>query len=152
MSSPDIDAAREAARGAASDAAPHAASDTAPDVAPDTRRPRWVFGVGEEPDPRFSLANERTFLAWLRTSMALIAAAVAIEAVTLPMSHGLQLAVSLILLAGGTVIPVAAWVTRCQTERAMRTGAPLPNTLIAEALLAVVLIVVAVLFAVSAIV
>jgi putative membrane protein len=28
--------------------------------------------VGEDPDPRFTFANERTFLAWIRTAMALI--------------------------------------------------------------------------------
>ena len=27
----------------------------------------------EVPDPRFSLANERTYLAWIRTSLALVA-------------------------------------------------------------------------------
>ncbi|MGM7411321.1 YidH family protein, partial [Acinetobacter baumannii] len=26
-----------------------------------------LLKVGEEPDPRFTLANERTFLAWTRT-------------------------------------------------------------------------------------
>ena len=31
------------------------------------RRPLSVYGHGEEPDPRFSLANERTALAWMRT-------------------------------------------------------------------------------------
>ncbi len=31
-----------------------------------------------EPDYRFTLANERTFLAWMRTSLALLAAAVAV--------------------------------------------------------------------------
>jgi putative membrane protein len=30
-----------------------------------------VYGVGTEPDPRFSLANERTYLAWVRTERAL---------------------------------------------------------------------------------
>lgn len=35
---------------------------------------------GEEPDPRFTLANERTFLAWIRTSLGLMAGAVAMEA------------------------------------------------------------------------
>ncbi len=35
---------------------------------------------GEEPDPRFTLANERTFLAWIRTSLALLAGGVAVEA------------------------------------------------------------------------
>ena len=28
-------------------------------------------GVGDEPDYRFTLANERTFLAWIRTALAL---------------------------------------------------------------------------------
>ena len=35
------------------------------------RRPD-LRDVGEDPDPRFTLANERTFLAWIRTAMALI--------------------------------------------------------------------------------
>lgn len=35
---------------------------------------------GHEPDPRFTLANERTFLAWIRTSLGLTAGAVALEA------------------------------------------------------------------------
>lgn len=40
------------------------------------RQPRWRQR-GTAPDYRFSLANERTFLAWLRTSLALLAGAVA---------------------------------------------------------------------------
>ena len=39
-----------------------------------------MYGVGEEPDHRFSLANERTFLAWIRTSLGLIGGGVAVEA------------------------------------------------------------------------
>jgi putative membrane protein len=37
---------------------------------------------GTEPDPRFTLANERTFLAWIRTSLALLAGGIAVEAFT----------------------------------------------------------------------
>ena len=33
---------------------------------------------GEEPDPRFTLANERTFLAWIRTSLAFLAGGIAV--------------------------------------------------------------------------
>ncbi|RDH77359.1 DUF202 domain-containing protein [Mycolicibacterium moriokaense] len=42
-------------------------------------RDRWppVNSVGEDPDYRFSLANERTFLAWIRTALALLAGGVA---------------------------------------------------------------------------
>ncbi len=32
-------------------------------------RPR-AFREGEDPDPRFTLANERTYLAWVRTGSA----------------------------------------------------------------------------------
>lgn len=34
--------------------------------------------VGHDPDYRFSLANERTFLAWLRTALALLGGGVAL--------------------------------------------------------------------------
>ncbi len=44
-----------------------------------TRFPRQVFDRGEEPDARFTLANERTFLAWIRTSLALLAGGVALH-------------------------------------------------------------------------
>jgi putative membrane protein len=40
--------------------------------------PRWRQ-EGQEPDYRFSLANERTFLAWIRTALALLAGGVFIE-------------------------------------------------------------------------
>ncbi|WP_232313419.1 YidH family protein [Enterovibrio coralii] len=35
--------------------------------------------MGKEPDYRFSLANERTFLAWIRTSLAFLATAIGID-------------------------------------------------------------------------
>lgn len=110
---------------------------------------RWVFRAGKEPDPRFSLANERTFLAWIRTAMALIAGAVAVHAVTLPVDHWVQFSVSVVLLVGGAVLPVIAWWVRCLTERAMRLGRPLPSTLATEAILAAALLGVAALFAIG---
>ena len=60
--------------------AAHGGSDDRENDRP-TRWPARVYGVGTEPDPRFTLANERTFLAWLRTSLALMAAGVGIAAV-----------------------------------------------------------------------
>ena len=39
---------------------------------------RRVLGPGTEPDPRFSLANERTYLAWWRTGIAGVAAGFAV--------------------------------------------------------------------------
>lgn len=45
---------------------------------------RTLLPEGEEPDPRFTLANERTFLAWIRTSLAFLAGGVALEAFRSP--------------------------------------------------------------------
>lgn len=40
--------------------------------------PVRLHRVGEDPDYRFTLANERTFLAWIRTSLALLAGGIAV--------------------------------------------------------------------------
>lgn len=45
---------------------------------PPFRRPRRVYDLGDEPDPRFTLANERALLAWLRTALALVVTGVAV--------------------------------------------------------------------------
>ena len=94
------------------------------------RFPRWVYGVGEEPDPRFSLANERTFLAWIRTALALSAAGVALEALDVPIPADLRLACALVLVALGIVTPIQAWFGWASTERALRQDHPLPGSLL----------------------
>jgi putative membrane protein len=91
------------------------------------RFPAWGYRPGEEPDPRFSLANERTFLAWIRTSLALLAGGVALEALELPLDPRLRLAASVVLLALALLVPLAGWWHWGDTERAMRTGRPLPS-------------------------
>ena len=63
------------------------------------RFPRHVFEAGTEPDPRFTLANGRAFLAWIRTALALVAAGVALEALALPLQPALRFTASMILLA-----------------------------------------------------
>jgi putative membrane protein len=83
--------------------------------------------VGETPDYRFSLANERTFLAWLRTGLALIAGGLAVAQFLppMPVPHLREgLAVALLLL-GGTVA-VRAVDHWARTERAIRLGQELP--------------------------
>jgi putative membrane protein len=90
------------------------------------RFPRRVFGRGTEPDARFSLANERTFLAWVRTALALLAAGVALEALDLPLHAGLRRAAALVLVTLGVLAPVQAWTGWARTERALRERRPLP--------------------------
>ncbi|WP_402469443.1 YidH family protein [Isoptericola aurantiacus] len=92
----------------------------------DPRLPRSVYRSGDEPDPRFSLANERTFLAWIRTALAFLAGAVALEALATPLHPPLRLAAALILVATAIALVVEAWVGWTRTERAMRHGRPLP--------------------------
>lgn len=90
------------------------------------RFPRRVYDAGSEPDARFTLANERTFLAWIRTSLALIAGGIALEAFTLPISPGLRLGASLLLIALGILAPLQAWLGWMSVEKALRLNKPLP--------------------------
>lgn len=94
---------------------------------PEDRKPSSVYGVGEEPDPRFSLANERTALAWMRTALALVAGGIALISVAsiadLPDWAPLIGAASCV---GGGVLAVRAVVSWGRVERAMRLRQPLP--------------------------
>ncbi|WP_084038823.1 YidH family protein [Demequina sp. NBRC 110053] len=94
---------------------------------PDRRFPRSVYATGDEPDPRFSMANERTFLAWVRTSLALIAAGVAVEALDLPVQPGLRAAAATVFGVLGLIAAAQAWLGWMRAERAMRLAAPMPG-------------------------
>lgn len=100
--------------------------DTEWGVGEPVRRPRWVYGVGHEIDPRFSLANERTMLAWIRTALALLAGSVALEVVDLKIPDAVVRVVSIVLgvLAAGAA--AGAWVRWARIERDLRTDRPLP--------------------------
>ncbi len=105
---------------------------------------RWIVGpdprdVGEDPDPRFSYANERTFLAWNRTALALISVGLVVSNLLPPFDVPVGrrvIALPLILLGG----MVALWSIRqwADNERAMRTKARLPSSRL-PAVLAVVI-------------
>jgi putative membrane protein len=88
--------------------------------------------AGTEPDPRFTLANERTFLAWNRTALALVVAGLGIVQL-LPPFPGVPwgrhaLGVPLIVLGAG--VAVTAYVEWRRTQVAMRRGAPLPRSML----------------------
>jgi putative membrane protein len=90
------------------------------------RWPRWVYASGSEPDVRFSFANERTFLAWIRTALAMLAAGVALDTLDLAFSDGLQHALAILMVVLGLLCAGASWVRWARAERAMRRGEPLP--------------------------
>ncbi|MEV0678974.1 DUF202 domain-containing protein [Actinosynnema sp. NPDC050436] len=92
-----------------------------------SRWPRGVYGSGDEPDYRFSFANERTFLAWIRTALALLASGVAVDAVDLGLPGALETGLSLLLVGLGLVCAVVSWVRWARSERAMRDQQPLPS-------------------------
>lgn len=82
-----------------------------------------------EPDYRFTLANERTFLAWQRTALGLVAAGVALQqfaAAVLPGGLTAVLAVVVVLLGG--LVAVLGLVGWYRTQQAMRSGQPLRPT------------------------
>ncbi|HVX53764.1 YidH family protein [Nocardioides sp.] len=90
------------------------------------RWPRWVYDLGEEPDYRFSFANERTFLAWIRTALALVAGGVALDAVGVSTWPGLRRALVVVLVGAGVLCAVLSWFRWARAERAVRTGTALP--------------------------
>ena len=102
-------------------------------------------GEDTEPDPRFTFANERTFLAWSRTALALVVAGLGIIAL-LPPFPGVPwgrhvLGVPLIVF--GAAVAVTAYGEWVSSQRAMRRGEPLPRSVM-PLLLAVIIFVMAV--------
>ncbi|WP_333772485.1 YidH family protein [Streptomyces sp. IBSBF 3136] len=88
--------------------------------------PEQVRDEGSTPDYRFSLANERTFLAWLRTALALIGGGFAVDQFLPHLRWAWRVGLALALLGAGVLCSLRAvnhWV-RC--ERAMRRGEDLP--------------------------
>jgi putative membrane protein len=92
-----------------------------------TRQPRWVYDAGEDPDPRFTLANERTFLAWVRTALAMFAGGVALHALDVPSTDWLRALLVVLLIGVGALVCVFALVRWARVERAMRLREPLPS-------------------------
>lgn len=91
-------------------------------------QPRWRR-EGNEPDYRFLLANERTFLAWIRTALSLLGGGVLLAQFATrlsPRSVVMAIAVGLTVLAA-LLCAMAYWRWRAN-EIAMRQARPLPTT------------------------
>lgn len=85
----------------------------------------------EEPDYRFTLANERTFLAWIRTALALLAAGVAVGELFAKASDGVgHAALAMTCVVVATTLSLGAFYRWRQVQAAMRRSAPLPSALI----------------------
>jgi putative membrane protein len=83
--------------------------------------------TGREPDARFTLANERTFLAWIRTSIALVAGGVA-SAQLLDGPDGTSWALAVPLIVLGLVMAGASHGHYRSIQRAIRLDEPLPRS------------------------
>jgi putative membrane protein len=101
----------------------------------DTSRPEDPAGPAEpadgtEPDARFTLANERTFLAWSRTALALVVAGLAIVQL-LPPFPGVPWGRHIIgtpLIILGSVVAVISYLEWTRNQRALRRGEPMTHS------------------------
>jgi len=109
-------------------------------------KPQEPADEGTEPDPRFTFANERTFLAWSRTALALVVAGLGVVQL-LPPFPGVPwgrhiLGVPLIVF--GAVVAVVAYGEWVRCQRAMRLGRPLPRSVMPRLLATVITVIAAI--------
>ncbi|SDE64522.1 YidH family protein [Rhodococcus tukisamuensis] len=110
-------------------------SSPAPAAPARDRISRQLLPDGVEPDPRFTLANERTFLAWIRTSLGFVAAGVGLDVFAAEaFSQPVHTAVTTLLLVLGTLMSLGAVRRWLLVERRMRTGSALHLPLLAPLL------------------
>lgn len=82
----------------------------------------------QEPDYRYTLANERTFLAWIRTALGLLAGGVAVRQLVPQFSvAGARTILAVLCVALGAAAAGCGYQRWRAVERAMRRGEPLPR-------------------------
>jgi putative membrane protein len=98
------------------------AAEDPPTTQPGTAR--W-WQEGEEPDYRATLANERTFLAWTRTALALLAGSLAVLQLSRVTPTGLRLALVAYLIALGVGTAMLGYYRWRSVQHRMRLRRPL---------------------------
>ena len=98
-----------------------------------TRVPRWWPIDGEEPDPRWTLANERTLLAYERTALGLVVAGLAVAGSRAVADAPLWFsAMGVPLIVLGAAVAMEGRRRFLRAQRAMRTGEPLGAPAVAQ--------------------
>jgi putative membrane protein len=92
---------------------------------PDSRERIEVVTEGDV-DPRFSLANERTFLAWIRTALGLLASAAGVLAVDVPGPTAVVRGIALLLAAAGGLAAVLGSHRWRRVQRSIEAGETYP--------------------------
>lgn len=83
----------------------------------------------KEPDYRFTLANERTFLAWIRTALGLLAGGVAVrQLVPRFTTPGATVVLAVACVGLAAILAATSYPRWRRIQRAMRVGSPLPRT------------------------
>lgn len=92
---------------------------------PSEKKPWWQ--QGKTPDYRFSLANERTFLAWIRTALAFLAGAIAIDQFTVNLATPvIRQSLALLLVLSAALLGGLAYFRWARSENAMRQEQDMP--------------------------
>lgn len=90
-----------------------------------------------EPDYRFTLANERTFLAWIRTALGLVAGGVVVHQLIEPLQNSAArnvIALGCVVMA--ILVAAVAYFHWRSVQQAMRRNQPLPGSLLVPVLAA----------------
>ncbi len=85
----------------------------------------FVRSVGVDPDPRFTLANERTFLSWITTSLGILGVGLAVGTILDRDSRPVAV-LAFLWIALSAALSIRALLRWFRLERAMRLGHGLP--------------------------